>query len=380
MDAFLQDLAIEGVSLASKAAFSFATTVAVKNLLDKVRFKTATAKASLSRLQSTLNLKLKAIDSSLQILQLRASTYLHPSIPPFLELASALSARILALDPALPVDVFTVSLKEVIAELDALVPYLTLVISTTAPATSNLPASVAPSLLLSASAALTNNAIICVAPTRVYKLFTASRRAKGPDWTWTEWFPRATLCVVRNHSGIRREFTIEIAEDWGDGRVRDGDETPKKVEIGVGDVEKLVHTVSGRLLRLESVDPVLMLKVVRAKSVDWFAVEIIVNDDDDGVRSSSDSESSSDFDDDNSESELDGDELHSGPCKDEEITDGLSAQEESSERSNELVSTDLEVDREVSVDSNYESNDQVTLLSDTLAKTFISEPDNNHTE
>ncbi|RKO98792.1 hypothetical protein CXG81DRAFT_28411 [Caulochytrium protostelioides] len=341
MDDLFSKLAISGASVIGKAAFGYATRLAVQRISDYVdspELKTLLAKkpataaaagsavkrsksphgvaahaaadadadaaegpvdaaaaadaATLARLQARLAMKLAIVTPAIDLCDSIAAHGGHPAIAAVLAEADGVrrdldrlghdssdayvDAMAAAAVPSAPRHL-NAEMQAVLDRLEALVPYLQLALQASdAHVTDRLPAGIAPSRLLRASAFLVDaarafdrvpaargpfrvplagvvgrDALLAVPvgprfPVKLYALFHGSRRRHGPDWTWQEKFPRAIAQVVRLSqpppalgpadadddaaAAVKRtppkeyDYALWILQDLDDGFVHDTDD------------------------------------------------------------------------------------------------------------------------------------------------------------
>ncbi|KAJ3161379.1 hypothetical protein HDU86_007161 [Geranomyces michiganensis] len=316
MDQLFASLAISGASLVSKAAFSYAQGVAVRQISTFVAKTTAdksSLHAKLATLQRTLALKLAVVTPAIdtcEILAARGNT----SLEPVLELAGDLRRslrvvgdRVTGADPAcldggadavgrtaLTAEVME-DVTRVLSAIDNLVPFLNLALQNSGVTigagggagggSAAFMGGVSPSRLLQASTAValadgrfyshsqfgpsrppqpvTVGTEVAV---RVYSLFQSSSRAKAfSDVTWKEDHAKARLCVQRcqGSEGVRIAYDLVLTPDLNDGRFHEESENPKESRISMADVRKVFYSRSGTLLQIEDTRgaPVLVVKV-----------------------------------------------------------------------------------------------------------------------
>ncbi|KAJ3189454.1 hypothetical protein HDU85_003085 [Gaertneriomyces sp. JEL0708] len=318
MDQLFATLAVSGASLVSRAAFSYAQSLAVKQISSIVQQTVGDknqANVKLARLQPILERKLAVITPAIDIAELLAAkgnTTLDSVLVLCGELRRELTkaantAQHQGNEQGVQASVVE-DVERVIGLIDELVPYLQLALQVSgAHVGTRLPSGISASRLLQASNALTQASNRYVAnatfgeskeplrigetfPTRVYTLFQASARAKGvADWTWKEDHAKAQVSVERvppsveylteeqktaasgSISRTRIVYELVIVENLNDGRyheemegrdVSSWDVIPGRTRrIKVSDLRRLYYSHSGKLLNIDGTSPVLVVKV-----------------------------------------------------------------------------------------------------------------------
>ncbi|KAI8818781.1 RanGTP-binding protein-domain-containing protein [Fimicolochytrium jonesii] len=320
MDQLFATLAISGASLVSKAAFSYAQGVAVRQISGFVQ-RTTADKSSLHKqlvsLQNVLQIKLSIVTPAIDTCEILAAKG-NTSLEGILHLSGELKKRLRKLGERVQIDTADSTngeqggadqqkefaaevlkdVEEVLKTIDNLVPFLQLALQNSgASLGGGLGGSTSPGRLLQASTAVALASGRFVAhsqfgptqppdpvqvgspfPVRVYSLFQSSARAKGlSDFTWREDFAKATVTVQRISATASRTktswiaYNLVITEDLNDGRYHEGvdvskckmtDVIPGRVNrISVTDLKKLYYSRSGLLLNIDAKSPVLVVKL-----------------------------------------------------------------------------------------------------------------------
>jgi hypothetical protein len=282
MEDVLQKIALTGASFVGKAAWSYAASLALKKISASVQEREVTKPSA-------------ELQQELEVLDKRLSRKLH-IVTPIIDKCEILVAQghtglesVLLLTDDLKQHLLDFSsqmyrnepeenisqLKELIMELDDLIPLLQLVMATSNQTTIPTSDTIAYSRLIQASSALvTGDSIvhfseksegyITVGPTfpvRMYTLFEGSARKNSVDWTWKEEFAKGMATIERSTQS--RHYVVKIEENFEDGRYHEPAEVPKVRKVSVADISKMFYTCSGKLLNIhESLLPVLVLKVV----------------------------------------------------------------------------------------------------------------------
>ncbi|KAI8869103.1 Ran-binding-domain-containing protein, partial [Ramicandelaber brevisporus] len=322
LEELLASLAIQGITLAGRFAFSAAGTMALQHLTDYIKKKRSNDRATPEQektaapstpatLESRLSIVTPAIDLA-EIIAARGNSTMSAVLPMTHSLRHDLDIFSKLLERLGDIDSHDSSnssnmLDEIdglLVKLDDVVPFLNLALTTCgANVGSAMAPSVSPGRLMQASnclieassratAALSTTAVGPLFPLRLFSLFTSSVRAKGmSDVTWCEEFAKchaqltrsidiqpqstqddwsASVDTVRS-AGF--EYHLLITEDLNDGRyheeiadmrLKSGMIVPGRVRyIPVTNIQRLCYTSSGNLLNIEeSRSPVLVLKVV----------------------------------------------------------------------------------------------------------------------
>lgn len=106
------------------------------------------------------------------------------------------------------------------------------------------------------------------------------------DWTWTEEYSRAKLFLYTQEAF---EYTLQITEDFNDGRFHEENTLPKTKSWRVNQLAHLFFGTCGSLLKINSNAPALVLKIESKSSSgnvnvsgtpsqnqpsEWFAVQV----------------------------------------------------------------------------------------------------------
>ena len=309
MESLLQSLASSGVSFVSKAAFTYATSVAMGRISilinsDVNQNNSLEAKRllkSITRSQETMNNILGIISPIITLCEL-AGARSNSTISATMGMANQLSAMLKEMASlsdqiessvkySIP-DLENLLLKfdGIISFMNMLTPYLHLSLQATGTSFSrNMNSEISPSILMQASWHICNLKETAgpAFAVKMYIQFEGSVRKQGQDWTWKEDFFKASLQI--QNTGTQK-YTIVITEELNDGRVHESS-LPKVKKIEVFDIAKLYYANAGRILKIEgSSAPVLILKVrsipevlipESISEIEWVAFELL-NDSDSG--------------------------------------------------------------------------------------------------
>jgi RanGTP-binding protein len=300
MDQLLSQVALTSASFVGRAAWSYASGIALKKITKQIEETTGNSKLTFleKKLQRKLSVLTPVIDT-IELLQAQGREDLQPILTCCDELREKLKKTSLE-NPS------EEDLKELIEMIDDLIPLIGLVKS----ANVQRSESISCSRLLNASAAIvTGDAIMTYTrpstaiqiatpfPVRLYSLFEGSIRKKNsPDTTWKEDFTRATVTVERVALTGSRTYQLKIVQDLDDGRYHEEDEIGSTKLIGITDIVKMYYTISGKLLNIaDATLPVLVLKLSSpemekkntsatprsAAKTEWIALELYRDDKDD---------------------------------------------------------------------------------------------------
>jgi hypothetical protein len=304
MEDVLQKIAITGATFVGKAAWSYAASLALKKISASVQEREVTKPNSelqqeLEVLDKRLSRKLQIVTPIIDKCEILVAQG-HTGLDNVLLLTDELKQHLLDFSSQMyrnEPEENIAQLKELIMELDDLIPLLQLVMTTTNQSTIPTSDTIAYSRLIQASSALVtgdsivsfsekSNGFITVGPSfpvRMYTLFEGSARKNSVDWTWKEEFAKGIVTIERSTQS--RHYVLNIQEDFQDGRYHDTTEVPKVRKISVHDISKMFYTCSGKLLNIqESLLPVLVLKVVEKEESttetpakarpEWLALEL----------------------------------------------------------------------------------------------------------
>ena len=171
--------------------------------------------------------------------------------------------------------------KEVIEMIDDLTPFLQLALQSSG-AHINQQSSISSSLLMQASCALNtasrhlmsksisnksngkgSKAVnVCSFEVILYSLFHGSARAKGlSDWTWKQEFSRASLQLK---TSSLYNYSVQIDQNFDDSNYHDENEKVGQKTWSLTSIQSMFLGTSGALLKIESNDPALVVKVVES--------------------------------------------------------------------------------------------------------------------
>ena len=274
LESIFASLAISGVSIATKAVFSFASNAALKKVSNLVQKSNQEPIANI--LYKKLFQKLELVTCCIKSLEISGNA--HSTV---FEMASDLERHITETCTGINSSINLVaSLTELISLIDNFIPYLSLSIANS---NTSVNLSISPSLLLSASLYISNLPSSTPFTVSMYSLFGASIRAKNAsDFTWK-------LELSLSHLSIRKSnysYTIQIVESFNDGLYHQDDEA-RIITIKSTEIDKIYVSDSSLLNIPDANGPVLVLKVQRELIVEWIAIQLAVedvedDDDDDG--------------------------------------------------------------------------------------------------
>ncbi|OAD79250.1 hypothetical protein PHYBLDRAFT_184715 [Phycomyces blakesleeanus NRRL 1555(-)] len=272
-------LAMTTVTTVSRIALSHATNAAIRNVTTYItqQPKSKEKSSELEPLQRQLDLKIKNLKPTLDIIA-RSVADGNTDLEPALEMCNYLERDInqFSVETAqnnLKADYITLRLKQVLANVDDVVPFLHLALRSFEATTGK--DQVSSSKLIQASycveaakpKASQPRPVFCL---KLYSLFAANARsAEKTAFTWKEEFHKCSLELQSHGSGI--DYQLVIKEDLDDGLYHEElGESQKKEKtlkgktlvLDVSKVKRMYYTQSGELLNIEDAKtPVLVLKV-----------------------------------------------------------------------------------------------------------------------
>lgn len=270
MDEILIKASNQAVSFAIKSGISIASGFAIKTitkLLDQLPENVE----SITNTRSKIATKILVISSATELIRLVAvqgTTSLGPTIALIDDLEDLFTKFDKDME-ALIDKVAKANNKDIIAkvnqlmadlvdQIDMAVPLINLSLITSGVNVQNLNKSISYNKLIKVSDYIKHETAV-VGPTftmTYYSVFYNPTRLKSDldCITWKEEFAKAQVQVKKNNG-----YKIEMVEDLDDGRYHEED--PRVKTIDVNDVGKLFFTGSGKLLKLDSSLPVLILKI-----------------------------------------------------------------------------------------------------------------------
>ena len=312
MEQVLAKLALTGATFVGKAAFSYATSLALNRIKSFVKHtKSNVQLQTLQQLEKKLQTKLAILTPVIDLCEL-SSAKGYTSLESCLVLTQDLKHNLCLLGATmddLPPEPSASALqdlvdqfKALINDVDDLIPLLHLALQASGTQfMSQLGESVSPNRLLNASNAISlahslpemNIQVGEAVEAKLYTLFKGSaRKPSRTDWTWKEDYCRCRITIWKEKSLC---YSLLLQEDLRDGRdhegkVYQGRFTNKCIgrtkTFNILCIQRLFYASSGTLLNItDSTHPVLVLKVVQydesdgsstpVKSpVDWLALEL----------------------------------------------------------------------------------------------------------
>jgi hypothetical protein len=258
MDQIFAQLALAGLghsaSFVTKAAFSFATSVAmskITKLVDSSKLKT---NLNFNRIKSKLDKYLQIIEPIIDLVELAVTHGFH-SLEPALELINDLNLSLKGISETTELHDLVVRLEDVLLQTIELVPILQLAISASGVTFANkLDKRVSPNLLLQASSFLTLAILpkYCqVGPVfgvKMYSLFESSSRKSNVDWTWKEEYAKSNIIINKE---TEFEYCLNVNEDFDDGRFHEGETKPRSKRILVTEINRMFYASAGKILKIE---------------------------------------------------------------------------------------------------------------------------------
>lgn len=280
-----RSVAISSVSLVGKAAYSYASSMALKKITTVL---VKTDERHLLKLKSKLERHMQFISPILDGFQQReAQGTQNPNLKHCLVFAEEIKEH---MEKISDVEVNIGILEELLNLIDELLPLISITLQSL-PSVDGSSIKISSSRLLKASTCLTTSKLLQTSqvgpdfPVRLYTLFEGSARKGNVDWTWKEEYTRARCFVERMDD---KKYCIRIDQSIDDGRYHEEDEKGESQVVEVRDVSQMYYTTAGSLLNIhESSYPVLSLKVAnrveasspsstpqKSRKPNWLAFEL----------------------------------------------------------------------------------------------------------
>ncbi|ODQ78947.1 hypothetical protein BABINDRAFT_63470 [Babjeviella inositovora NRRL Y-12698] len=323
MDEILAKAGSQAVSFAIKSGISIASGYAIKTVLKFLEKIPEEEKSHIERTKKRLQTRIEIVSTAIDLIKLVAARG-NTSLESTLRLTKDLKEEIDTFDETVTrisgdidgksslsgrktaVREVELYMKDLLERIEEAIPLISLALTTSgANLSATLPAQVSPGRLLQASTVVTKSndqfeaslASVPVGPTFEFTYFSVfynpGRAAYGSsEVSWKEDITKCQVQVTRNVAKNKEyAYTLELTEDFDDGRYHDEEETPKTIRLDLSCITRLFFSASGQLLKLGDRDtPVLVLKINRdleateTSSFEWVAfgeVDIAYGDDDD---------------------------------------------------------------------------------------------------
>ncbi|KAI9015856.1 RanGTP-binding protein-domain-containing protein [Phycomyces nitens] len=314
-------LAMTTVTTVSRIALSHATNAAIRNVTTYItqQPKSKEKSSELESLQRQLDLKIKNLKPTLDIIA-RSVADGNTDLEPALEMCNDLKRDIDQFSTETTQgnpkpDYITLRLKQVLSNVDDMVPSLHLALRSFEATTGKQ--RVSSSKLIQASYCLEAakpksvlaKPVFCL---KLYSLFAANARsAEKTAFTWKEEFHKSSLELHSHGSGTNCQLVIKedlddglYHEELGEDQKKEKTLKGKTLVLDVDKIKRMYYTQSGELLNIEDAKtPVLVLKIIKTaegqheqikavekkpeigqeelQDADWYAFEIWSNDDKD---------------------------------------------------------------------------------------------------